>query len=800
MERENGKLFIGESLDAAGERNGERIDLKASDLTTHGVIVGMTGSGKTGLGVVLLEEALASNIPVLAIDPKGDLGNLCLTFPSLDAPSFEPWMDEASAKTKGQTTAEAAEKTAQMWKDSLASWDISGDDVAALQSAANPIIFTPGSDTGVPLDILGRLTAPTVTDKSALQEEIDSTVTGLLTIVGVESDPLSGREHILLANILAKAWGQGTDLDMATLLAQILEPPMRKLGVLDLDTFFPPKDRQALVMKLNGLLASPSFQAWAHGHPLDIDKMLWDSQGNARAAVVSLSHLNDEERQFAVTLLLSKMISWMRSQSGTSELKALVYIDEVMGYAPPTSQPPTKKPILTLLKQARAFGVGLVLSTQNPVDLDYKALSNAGTWLIGRLQTEQDKARLVDGLRAADGSTDIEQLNNTISDLGKRQFVLRSIKSSGTSLFTTRWAMSYLAGPLNRTQISSLMKDKKAALVSAPATEASPTTTGAAPAVTQVDDSSSAVAPTLPDSAQQKFLHPAAPWGATIGADASQKTLQLMAAARVSLLFDETKAELRHSQEWETIIPLTADGFDLDNAIEIDFDDRDFTDAPPEGARFALPDVDISASLLKKTVTALKNKLYTEQTLTLSVNKELKLWSRPEESAEDFAARCEAAADEHADAATEKIRKKLEAKQATVSAALAKAEDKVAELEAQESGNKRHQIFDVGASILGGLLGGRKNTRGLASAARKMSSGSKRNSSTKARLESAENRAAEKIEQLEDLEAELQEAVIEIDELWTEKANAIEQVEISLEKTDITVEDMICLWVPAHNS
>ncbi|MDH3294930.1 MAG: DUF853 family protein, partial [Acidimicrobiia bacterium] len=411
MERPSGHLLIGEQINAeSGDRTGEPVLIDSGDLTTHGVIVGMTGSGKTGMGIVLLEEALMAGIPVLAIDPKGDLGNLCLTFPDLSAAEFEPWMDVGAARVENVTIGQLAETMSERWRSGLASWGLGRSDVANLAAAANPVIYTPGSTAGVPLDVLGRLQAPTTTDPAARHDEIDSPVSGLLGLIGIDSDPLSGREHILLANLIARAWDGGTPLDLPTLLAQILEPPIRKLGVLDLDTFFPTKDRQSLVLKLNGLLASPSFAAWAEGAPLDIERMLWDQSGKARAAVVSLSHLDETERQFAVTLVLSKLISWMRSQPGSGELRALVYIDEVMGLAPPVGNPPPKKPILTLLKQARAFGVGLVLSTQNPVDLDYKAISNAGTWLIGRLQTQQDKDRLVDGLKTADGSADIGQL------------------------------------------------------------------------------------------------------------------------------------------------------------------------------------------------------------------------------------------------------------------------------------------------------------------------------------------------------------------------------------------------------
>ncbi|MEL6982090.1 MAG: DUF87 domain-containing protein [Actinomycetota bacterium] len=807
MERKPGQLFIGEQIEAAsGDRTGEPVLLDSADFTTHGVIVGMTGSGKTGLGVVLLEEALLSGIPVLAIDPKGDLGNLCLTFPNLAPADFEPWMDEGTARVEQTTTADLAAKTAELWSNGLGSWGLGTDDVSALATAADPVIYTPGSNAGVPVDVLGRLTAPATDDPSARQDEVDSTVAGLLGLVGIDSDPLSGREHILLANLITRSWDEGKDLDLPTLLGQILNPPMRKLGVLDLDSFFPASDRNALVMKLNGLLASPSFAAWAEGAPLDIEKMLWKPDGTARAAVMSLGHLEEGERQFAVTLILSKLISWMRTKPGTGELRALVYIDEVMGLAPPTGNPPPKKPILTLLKQARAFGVGLVLSTQNPVDLDYKAISNAGTWLIGRLQTEQDKNRLVDGLKAADGGVDIGTINETISGLGKRQFMLRTTRSSDLPVLTTRWAMSYLAGPLTRDQIGRLMAEDRAALTgagSAPADgaaagsgQAASPAAAAAPSGPTLADDESAVHPPVPDSLPVRYAKADSPWLTDLDASPSGDRLQPALAVRVGLLFDERAADLRHQDEWEAIVPMGPDGFAVDEAIPVDFDDRDFGTDAPDGAVYVLPADDISAGDLRKIPSAIKSRLVADETLTLLRNAELKLWSRPGETAEAFALRCGEAAEASADEAASKIRDRLEAKRDKVEAALAKAEDRVAELETQADGRKQQQWVDVGSSILGGLLGGRSRSRGLASAARRMSSSRRQSASTEARLESAQNRAVEKIEELEQLEADLQDAMIEIDDEWTTKAEAVEEVEVPLEKSDINVEDPVLVWLP----
>lgn len=803
IERGQGELFIGEEITPAdGERTGERVLLDSADFTTHGVIVGMTGSGKTGLGVVLLEEALLSGVPVLAIDPKGDLANLNLTFPSLAAHDFEPWVDAGAARVADTTVAELAESTSAMWSKGLGSWGLDGSDVQALKTAANPIIYTPGSNAGVPLNAMGRLTKPASDDPQVVQDEVDSTVAGLLSLVGVESDPLSGREHILMANLITRAWQDDTPMDLPTLLGQMMDPPIRKLGVLELDSFFPPKDRTALVMKLNGLLASPSFAAWSVGEPLDMQTMLWDGDGNPRAAIVSLSHLDEAERQFAVTLVLSKLISWMRSQSGTGELRVLVYIDEVAGYAPPVANPPTKGPILTLLKQARAFGVGLVLSTQNPVDLDYKAISNAGTWMIGRLQTEQDKNRLIDGLRGADGSVDVDEVERMISGLGKRQFVLRSTKSSKLPLLTTRWAMSYLAGPLTRDQIGELMAEHKAAAASGAASQ---TATGAAgasatapaePAAPALADNESPVPPKVPDSVTMRYATRSAPWLGEVDASAEGTRLAPALAARVTLLFDETKADLRHSEEWEAIVPLTGSGIDVDAAIPVDFDDRDFVTEPPENAVYVMPEFNFTATALKKAQTDLRGRLYADESLTLQRNAELKLWSRPGETEVDFAARCEQAADDGADAAAAKLREKLETKYDRVQAALAKAEDRVAEVEEQSKGRKTQNLVNLGTSILGGLFGGRKSARSLGSAARRMSTGSTRAKSTEARLHTAQNRVAEKIDELEQLELELQDAVIEIDDEWSEKAAAIEPSDIPLEKTDITIDDFLLVWLP----
>ena len=401
-------------------------------------------------------------MPALLIDPKGDLTNLCLTFPNLAATDFEPWVNEGDATKAGQSVPDFAAAQAKAWTDGLASWGITPDRIAALRDKVTFTIYTPGSNAGVRANIVGSLQAPAdVSDAEVVGDEIEGFVSGLLNLVGIDADPLSSREHILLSNLIINEWTAGRSLDLPTLVGMIQQPPIRKLGVFELDQFFPQKDRLAFAVRLNGLLASPSFGAWMTGPPLDIASMLKTPDGKPRCAIVTTAHLSDQERQFVTTLILSKLVTWMRRQSGTTDLRALLYMDEVAGYLPPTAMPPTKKPIMTLMKQARAFGVGVVLSTQNPVDVDYKALSNAGTWMIGRLQTDQDKQRLLDGMSAASGGVDVNEVGNTIAGLAKREFVLRRAGKDHPEVFTTRWAMSYLRGPLTRDQIALLMTDQK---------------------------------------------------------------------------------------------------------------------------------------------------------------------------------------------------------------------------------------------------------------------------------------------------------------------------------------------------
>jgi hypothetical protein len=794
-----GRLYLGGTIDTASrERTGDPVLLDSSDLTTHGVIVGMTGSGKTGLGVVLLEEALLAGMPTLIVDPKGDLANLLLTFPDLRPDDFAPWVEDG----------DAAEVAAQ-WKDGLAEWDIEPARIANLRDAAEFTIYTPGSTAGVPLNIVGSLRRPAEgTDEETVADEVEGYVSGLLGMVGVESDPLSGREHILLANLIHHAWSGGTDLDLPTLVAQVQEPPLRKLGVYDTDAFFPPADRTKLAMTLNGLLASRTFATWAEGPDLDIDALLRSGDGSRPACgIVSLAHLDDGERQFVVSLLLGKLITWMRRQPGTDKLRVLVYFDEVMGFVPPTAAPPAKKPILTLFKQARAFGVGLVLATQNPVDVDYKGLSNAGTWMIGRLQTEQDKARLLDGLSSAAGSVDVGATGDLIGSLDKRQFMLREPGSPAPSLFTTRWAMAYLRGPLTRDQIATLMAERKTALGPepaptdvAPSPEASTAAPGDATPTTGAQPSAGAdtvpVAPPVADGVPVRWLDPAAPWAPQAGIGAAGTPLAPALVARVALLFDDDTLDLRHSEEYEAVLYPLGPTVDPAAAVAVDHDDRDLRTEPPAGAAYRVTDAPLGTrAWFRDAEKALVDHLYRSRTTQVLRNPALKLAARAGENAEEFAARCQAAADEGADHDQIKLQQRYEARIAKARTALDTAADRVEQAQAAQQTRRSSEIVEGAGSLLGAVLGGRRSARTMARDVGRVLTGRSRSGEAAQRVETARNRVADRQQALTDLEADLARDLTAIDDEWRAKAAEVESVDVPLEKSDVRVTALSLVWV-----
>ncbi len=842
-------LFLGGDVDpSTHQRSDQLVKLASGDFTTHGMIVGMTGSGKTGLGIVLVEEVLRAGIPALLIDPKGDLTNLCLTFPNLAAADFEPWVNPGDAQKAGQSVTDFAAAQATNWTQGLAGWNLGGADIGALRTTAELTVYTPGSSGGMGLNIVGSLQAPSGTnDPEVIGDEIEGFVGGLLELVGIEADPLSSREHILLSNLILSEWTAGRSLDLASLVGLVQNPTIRKLGVFELDQFFPPKDRTAFAMRLNGLLASPSFASWMNGPPLDIDAMLHTPDGRPRAAIVTTAQLSDQERQFVTTLVLSKLVTWMRKQSGTTDLRALLYMDEVAGYLPPTAMPPTKKPIMTLMKQARAFGVGVVLSTQNPVDIDYKAISNAGTWMIGRLQTDQDKQRLLDGMSAAAGTVDTAAIGATISGLGKREFVLRRAGKDQPEVFTTRWAMSYLRGPLTRDQIATLMSEQKgladqkaaspavaasagptpsaspiaaadppgdaassmfappssAAAAAPPPPGSGPAPEPAAPAAgpANVADDQSPVMPEIASGTAVRYADVASPWLATVGADPRGPVRAAAIVARVALRYDDTKADLVHDEEYEAILyPLTAQ-VDVSRAVAVDYDDRDLRTDVPTPCVYRLADAPIKDKAFWTGVERdLVDQLVRSRTVELQTNRQLKLFSRPGEGADEFFTRCHTAADALGDAETAKLRDKYAARVTKLQQQIRDAEDRSNLLETQQKGRRNEEILSTAGSILGGLLGGRKSRGGLlGSVLGKAGTAAGRRSRTAAagnRVDAVENKLQAMHQQLDDAEQELAGEVTEIDTRWMAVAKDITPTQIPLEKSDVKVTQLALVWLP----
>ena len=795
MEIEPGSFYLGGNVDPASGERGDPLIYDSDDLVTHGVIVGMTGSGKTGLGIDILEEALLSAIPCLIIDPKGDMGNLRLVFPDFAPGDFASWVDPAEAERQGITVEELGATTATTWKEGLADWDISPERMRRLVDAAEVTIYTPGSTAGVPIDILGSLDAPDLSWEEHgedLRDEIEGFVSSLLILAGIEADPVSSPSHILLATIIESEWKEGRDLDLARLVGLISAPPFRKLGVFELDAFYPPEERTELAMKLNGLLASPSFAAWLEGEPLDIERLLTGSD-RTRAPIVYLAHLSESERQFVVTLLLAKLVTWMRRQPGTGKLRALVYMDEVFGFCPPVAEPPSKKQILTILKQARAFGVGMVLSTQNPVDLDYKAMSNAGSWMVGRLQTENDKKRILEGLADAGGATDVDSVDTLISNLAKRQFVLRQTGQAEPSVFGTRWAMSYLAGPLDRTRIERLSEG--AAPVTedgSPTTEVTedrqPTTDGREPPTDSVP-----VAPQVAGSVSVGHLDPAAPWASQVGAVPDGRRWKAIGVATVQLLYDDRPADVNHSEDYEAVMDPLGPSFAGDSLIAVDHDPRDLREGVPTDGDFILTDAPINtASYWSSLEKDLRDHLVRERKITVWKNQALKLYSRVGETEEQFKARCAAAAEDAADEDLAQLKDRYESKIDRVRDQISRADRRVAELNQDLAARRQNEVVSGVGDILGSLLGGRSRSGAL----RRASSRRSQSRRTNADLEAAAGKLADEQQELADLEADLAEELLEITEGWDAKAADVTPVEIPLESSDVKVADLKLVWVP----
>jgi hypothetical protein len=775
-----GRVF---DLDAKTARP-EPLLYDSKDLTTHAVCVGMTGSGKTGLCLSLLEEAALDGIPAIAIDPKGDLGNLLLTFPELRPEDFRPWIDESEAARKGRSVDEEAAAVAKTWRDGLAEWGQEPDRIARLRAAADFAVYTPGSSAGLSLSVLRSLDAPPadlVADPDSLRERVGAVVSGLLALLGIEGDPLRSREHVLLATIVDRAWREGQGIDLAGLIRQIQTPPFDRVGVLDLESFFPAKDRAALAGAVNAILAAPGFAGWMEGEPLDVARLFRTPEGKPRVSILSIAHLSDAERMFFVTLLLGEVLTWMRAQPGTPSLRAILYMDEIFGFFPPTANPPSKTPMLTLLKQARAYGLGIVLATQNPVDLDYKGLANTGTWFLGRLQTERDKARVLDGLEGASAASgrsfDRARIETILSGLAQRVFVMNDVHEDEPVAFQSRWALSYLRGPLTRAQIASLMAERKQA--PRPSAASAPKASAAAPAA------GGSERPVVGAGVTELFVASRAPRDREVAYRPA-----LCGAARVRL-----------GDAWSTLHflgPLDAsalaDPWSTAEALEAE---PDLETEPATRARFAeLPAEASRAKSYEPWAKALADHLYRTSSITIHECAELKESSNPGESEADFRVRLGQRLRERRDAEVAKLEKSYAPKLATLADRIRRAEERVGREQSQYSQQKLQTAVSLGATVLGALFGRKMGGVGTIGRATTAARGVGRAAQEREDVARANESVEELRGRLAELERELQAELDRVRANVDPTSLTLSERALRPKKADIQVTRVALAWVP----
>ena len=804
-----GAFYLGKEYDIAGDHLLDRLVMyDARDLTTHAVCVGMTGSGKTGLCVDLLEEAALDHVPALIIDPKGDITNLLLTFPELRPEDFKPWINADDARRKGLTVDEFAAQQAELWRSGLKKWGQDSNRIQMLRESADFAIYTPGSDAGVPVSILHSFVAPTLDwDEEAelLRERINGTVSALLGLIGVDADPVRSREHILLANLFEHFWRQKEDLNLRKLILSIQDPPIRELGVFDVDTFFPQKDRLELAMSLNNIIAAPGFQIWLQGQPLDIPGFLGTTTGKPRHSIFYIAHLSDAERMFFVTILLNQVITWMRTQPGTTSLRALLYMDEVFGFFPPVANPPSKQPMLTLLKQARAFGVGVVLTTQNPVDLDYKGLTNAGTWFIGRLQTERDKMRVLDGLESASSEAgqalDRGELSRIISDLGKRVFLLHNVHEGAPVIFHTRWAMSYLRGPLTRTQVRELTGDKQPDQLITPEL----TMPKREPAVVEGKESVSfaasvpSVSPKIDQvylplrkGAQEAFLDVESRKGKV---EVKNRSLVYLPSVMGTgfVHFADRRRNVDEREHFTLVIQPSETGvLHWEQAQSITVDVEELMSRPEPEAHFDQVPGSINEprefqSLRKDLV----DYMYRNSSVTLLYSPVLKEYSHPGEPERDFRMRLSQDAREKRDDEVDKLTRKYEKRLQKHENKLRRAEASLDKKRAKAGARSKEMMVSVGESVVGMLMG-RRSTRAASSAMSKY----RQKKIAAMEVEEAEETVEALQEEIVELEKELKEEAAKITARWDEALEEFEEVPVRPRRRDIEVDVFALAWAP----
>jgi hypothetical protein len=780
-----------------------------ANLTTHAVVVGMTGSGKTGLCIDVLEEAALRSTPALLIDPKGDITNLLLHFPDMKATDFEPWVNPDEARRAGKTTLQAAEETAALWKKGLSDWGITTEKIKSLQSAAQFTIYTPGSNAGVPVNILASLSAPKISwaeNEEMLRDKIASTVTSLLGLVGMKDvDPLRSREHILLANIFESAWSQGKDLSLDEIILQTQNPPFTKLGVFDINSFFPQKDRFELSVLLNNILASPAFKVWLEGTPLEVDNLLHTSDGKPRHSIFYIAHLSDAERMFFVTLLLSALETWMRAQSGTSDLRALLYVDELFGYLPPVANPPSKPLFLRLLKQARAFGLGLLLATQNPVDLDYKALSNIGTWFIGKLQTDQDKQRLLDGLEGASSQINRADYDKLISALGKRVFLMRSVHEKETIIFQTRWAMNYMAGPMTTAQIPALNRlagvqttKPSPAPVKPGAAPSQPSASAAAPAAASAGTTTK---PALPTQINEYFLaaslsvDQAAKAAGITASVASKGTLYrpaILAQARLRLYQPKynLSSDVIHTALIRT--PERRGGADWAGNRHAPFETGELLTKASAGATFTTVEAPLNdLQMMNSLKQDFANWALQANPIRVWENKALKIYGEPRLSKAEFITKCNETARQTRDAETKKAAAALDKKIDTLKDRLARLNRELNQDQEEVAARQREEIATHVQTFLS-IFGGRTGRISTSLSKNRMTQ------KAKAEVEETAAEAANLQKDIAELEQERSRVVEEVNSRWGDVASQVSEIPILPAKKDLTLEVFGALWLPYH--
>lgn len=796
-----GAFYLGKSYDLASRtRRDELVMYDSKDLVTHAVCVGMTGSGKTGLCIGVLEEAAIDGIPSIVIDPKGDLSNLLLTFPDLKASDFRPWINEDDAAKKGMTPDQFAQAQATMWSKGLAEWGQDGARIKRLKDAADFAIYTPGSNAGLPISILKSFDAPAqaiLDDAELFRDQVSSTATSLLGLLGINADPIKSREHILISSLLSNAWSKGEGLDLGGLIAQIQKPPVTRIGVMDVESVFPSKDRFELAMSLNNLLAAPGFGAWMEGEALDVGALLRTPTGKPRVSIFSIAHLSDSERMFFVSLLFNQILGWVRTKSGTTSLRALVYMDEIAGYFPPTANPPSKKPMLTLMKQARAFGVGMMFATQNPVDIDYKGLANAGTWFIGRLQTQRDKDRVLDGLEgaaaAASAKFDRAAADKTMSALGARVFLMNNVHEDAPEILETRWCLSYLRGPLTRAQIKTLSQSQQGISSSSrPAVDSS-----ARNVVTNAARSGTEKQPLLPNEIHQLFLP-------VRSSQPSDTRLEYRPAAIgfASIYYQDSKLGIEETVE-QALLAQIFDGpvpLNWDQAKQLDLSETDLDRTPSDNCKStSFSEIPPGIGTVKQFEVwrrQLDDAMYRMNRLTLLKSSSLEEVSKPGESERDFRARLAQSAREERDRLVDELRKKYAPKMATIQERIRKAEQQLEVQKTQSRDAKIGSFLSAGAAVLSAFLG--RKAISVSSVSRGITAAKSVGKTVK---ESGDvGRAEENIDALQQQLAELEtQFKSETDAVATRVDPATEKLEsvvIKPKKTNITVRVLALAWTP----